>query len=187
MASSTDQTNTAQLKELEFELAWKTRDEIISNLIEHTNQLSGLTIESDARKATQKANARLLARLMNLPVKGDGRSRSSESLGQSSEVVFELDSDVRCRIVDTLMTNHNVVMLEADSAASELKSKLIVRNNKLIGELVKLKSRTVAVLSDSSTSNGRVSDRNVLLSSRKSLLHLPVNLFSMTNRSYPSR
>ena len=165
MASSTDQMNAAQLKKLEFELALKTRDEIIANLSEHTKLLSGLTIEPDARETIRKVNARLLARLINLPLKSDDRSRR-ESPGQSSEVVFELDSYFRCKIVDTLMTNHNVAALD-DSSANELKSKLIVRNNNLICELVKLKSRTVTVPTDSSTSKG-TPRKNVFFSSRKS-------------------
>ena len=154
MASLTDQVNTAQLKELEFELAWKTRDEIIANLSEHTKLLSGMAAEPDARETTRNANGDLIVVLLNLPVKADGRSKSFQSLGQSSEVVFELHSDVRSRIVDTLMTNYNVAALKTDSFSSEFKSNLVDRNSNLICELVKLKSRTIAVPSVSYTSNG---------------------------------
>ena len=168
MSNSTNQMNAAQLKELKFELTGKIRDEIIGNLSELTKLLSGLAVEPDARETMRKANGDLMVALLNLPVKADGRLRCSESLGQSSddrpnhqpsdrsiEVVFELNSDLRSRIVDTLMTNHNVaLLLGADSVENECKSKLIEQNSDTICELVKLRSRTVAVPSDSSTSNG---------------------------------
>ena len=167
MSNSTNQMNAAQLKELKFELTGKIRDEIIGNLSELTKLLSGLAVEPDARETMRKANGDLMVALLNLPVKADGRLRCSESLGQSSddrpnhqpsdrsiEVVFELNSDLRSRIVDTLMTNHNVaLLLGADSVENECKLKLIVRNNEMICELVKLKSRTVAISSDSLSNN----------------------------------
>ena len=159
MTSSADQAKTAQLKELVFELAWKTKDEIICNLNQHTKLLSGLIIKNDTMEKMRKVNGDLMAALMNLPVKVDGRSKSFESLDHSSddgsnEILFELNSNVRSRIVDTLMTNHNVVQLESNSVASEFKSELINRNNNLICELVKLSSRTIAIPSDSSVANG---------------------------------
>ena len=147
MSNSTDQTKTGQLKELEFELEWKTRDEIMCSLNQHTKILSGLIIEADAREEIRKANVDLVATLMNLPVKVGGRWKRFESRLPASglnEVVLELNPDVRSRIVDTLMANHHVALLAGDSVENECKSKLIEENNDMICELLKLKSRTVS-------------------------------------------
>ena len=157
MTSSANQV-TLQLEDLEFELAWKCRDEIILSLNRHTELLSGLIIKADARENLRKANNDLVATLMNLSVKVDGRSRSLESLGRSpddgpNEVLLDLSSEVRSRIVDTLMIN-NSLALDGDSVSSECKAKLINRNHDLICELLKLRSRTVAISGDSSASKG---------------------------------
>ena len=140
--------STEQLKDLEFEMAWKTRDEIICNLNQHTKLLSGLIIKADAREKMLKANNDLMATLMNLPPK-DGCSRSFESLEHDlsdglNEVVLDLSLKVKSRIVDTLITNHHVVLLKADSSSSETNAKMIDQNNELICELLKLRSRTVS-------------------------------------------
>lgn len=156
MTGSTDQANAAQL---EFELAWETRDEIFRNLNEHTKLLSGLIIKPDARETMRKANVDLMATLMHLPLKVDGRSRSSESLqrsaddGPTNELLLDLSSDVKSRIVDTLITNH-AVLLDADFVTSQFKSKLIDRNNDLASELLKLRSRAVSIHGDSPVSEG---------------------------------
>ena len=168
MANSTDQAKTGQLKELEFELEWKTRDEIITNLNQHTKLLSGLIIEADARETIRKANVDLVTTLMNLPVKVGGRWRRFESLKRGpakgqNEVMLRLNSDVRSKIVDTLMANHHVALLTGDSVENECKSKLTEQNNNMICELLKLKSRTVAVPSDSPTSNGTSQQKISLL------------------------
>ena len=42
-------SETSQLEDFEFELGWKTRDEIVCNLIQHT-LLSGLILKADARE-----------------------------------------------------------------------------------------------------------------------------------------
>ena len=160
MTSSTDQAKTSQLKDLKFELTWKTRDEIMCNLNYHTKLLSGLIIKNDTSEKMRKVNGDLVVALMNLSVKADdGQSKSFESLERrpddsSNEVLFELNSDVRSRILDTLMINHNVALLESNSVPSEFKSKLIDRNNDLACELLKLGSRTIAIPCDSSVSNG---------------------------------
>ena len=155
MTSSTDPVKTSRLNELEFELAWKTRDEIICNLSQHTKLLSGLLIKADVREKVRKANVDLVATLMNLPLKVDDRLKSFESLERNpdglNEVLLDLSWEARSSIVDTLMTNHQIALLEADSVASECKSKLIDQNNDLIWELLKLRSRTV--------SKGNFSDR----------------------------
>ena len=147
--STEDQAKIGQLNDLEFELAWKTRDEIIYNLNLHTKLLSGLIIKPDAREKIRKANSDLIVVLLNLPSKVDGRSRSLESFENSpddvglNEVLLDLSWDVKSRIVDTLIANYHVV-LRTDSVASEFKSKLIDQNNYLICELLILKSRTVS-------------------------------------------
>lgn len=178
MTGSTDQANAAQL---EFELAWETRDEIFRNLNEHTKLLSGLIIKPDARETMRKANVDLMATLMHLPLKVDGRSRSSESLqrsaddGPTNELLLDLSSDVKSRIVDTLITNH-AVLLDADFVTSQFKSKLIDRNNDLASELLKLRSRAVSI--NSPVSEGTSSNTNI---SKEILFHPPkTNL--LTNR-----
>ena len=160
MTFSTKQ-KTAQLEELEFELAWKTREEIIGNLNQHTKLLSGLLITADARKEMRKANNDLMAILMNLPAKVDGQLKSFEPLenrpdGGLNEVVLDLSLDMKSRIVDTLLANHHVVLLEADSVSSESKTKLINENNDLIYELLKLRTRTVAISGGSPKGNLRI-------------------------------
>ena len=159
LTMSTDRAKTGQLKELQFELAWDTRRAIIDHLDQHTKLLSGLIIEADAGEAMRKANGDLMLVLLNLPVKVGGQWKRFESLERGpckgqNEVVLELNPDVRSKIVDTLMTNHHVALLAADSVENECKSKLIEQNNELICELLKLKSRTVAILSDSLVSKG---------------------------------
>lgn len=147
MTSSTDLVKkTLRLKDLQFELAWKTRDAIICNLSQHTTLLAGLIVKADAREKMRKANGDLVATLMNLPVNVDGRLESFELLERSlddglNEGILELSSDVQTRIVDTLMINHNIVLLGADLVENECKSKLIGQNNDLICELLKLRSR----------------------------------------------
>ena len=152
-------TTNSQLKQLEFELAWKTRETIIGNLSQHTTLLSGLIVNADGREKMQKANVDLVAALMKLPLKTDGRLSSLQAGGRSADggpnaLIVDLSWQTRSRIVDTLMANHNIALLGADSVGSEFKSKLIDRNNDLACELLKLRSRTVAISSDSSTSNG---------------------------------
>lgn len=166
MTDSTNQAKAAQLKEpefeLEFELAWATRDEIICKLNQHTKLLSGLVIKADEREKQRKENNDLVNALMNLPVKVDGRLKSFESFqydpdGDLNEVVLDLSADVRSRILDTLTTNHSIALLGADSVSSECKSKLIDRNHDLICELLKLASRTVSKGSSPAENLGRVS------------------------------
>ena len=139
MANSTDQA--AQSK---FELDWNTRDEIISNLDEHTVLLSSGTIKADAKEAMRKANCDLVAALMSLPVKADDRPTIVQLLGHSSdrsnEVLFELDSEVQSRIMDTLMANLD--MLEADSVTRKLRSDLSRKNNDLAWELLRLRAHS---------------------------------------------
>ena len=164
MNSSTDPEKTPQLKDVEFELGWKTRDEIVGNLSLHTTLLSGLIINADAREKMQKVNNDLVTTLMNLPLKVDGRTRSFESLGGSpddgpNEVLLDLSSETRSKIVDTLMINHSLVLLNVESVSSKRKSELIDGNNCLIWELVKLRSRTVAIPGDSSASKGSCQNR----------------------------
>lgn len=149
MTSLKDQMKTLQLEDLEFELGWKTRDKIMYILSQHTTLLSGLIIQADDQEKMRKANADLIVELLNLPLKIDDRSKSIESLGSSpddgpNEVVVDLSSEARLRIVDTLMINHKLALLGADYASSECKSKLIDRNNKLVCELVQLRSRIVS-------------------------------------------
>ena len=152
MTSSTeDQAKTGQLKDLEFEMSWKIRDEIMRNLNLHTKLFSGLIIKADAREKMLKANNELMATLMNLPPKIDGRSKSIESLERSpddmgmNEVVLDLSLNMKSRIVDTLIANHHVVLLlDADSSSSVTNAKMIGQNNDLICELLKLRSRTVS-------------------------------------------
>ena len=150
MTTSTDQVKTLQLKELkelEFEMLWETRDEITFILNQHTKLLSGLIIKADAKKKMQKANFDLIATLMNLPSKTGGRSKSLQSAGCSAdeglnELLLDLNWRIRSKIFDTLVANHHV-LLEADSVASECKTKLIDQNNDLAFELLKLRSRIV--------------------------------------------
>ena len=157
IAMSSSTMKTGHLKDLEFELAWKTRGEIISILNKYTALLSGL-VKADAREEMRKANVNLMSTLMGLPVRVDGRSRSFDSLEHSpavgwNEVVLYLNSEAKFRIVDTLIANHHV-LLEPDSVSSEYKTKLVNQNSDLICELIKLRVRTGAITSDSSTSKG---------------------------------
>ena len=157
MTSPADPT---QLEDNEFELAWKTREEIIGNLNQHTKLLSGLLITADKREKMQKANNDLMAILMNLPAKVDGRLKSSKSLeirpdGDLNEVVLELSWEVRSRIMDTLIINHHVLR-ETSYISSERKTKLIDENNSLIYELLKLRTRTVAISGGSPKGNLRI-------------------------------
>lgn len=146
---STSQSKSPQLKDLEFELAWNIRDDIIFNLNQQTKVLSGLVIQIDARKKMRKANCDLMVALMSLPLKVDGVLRSLESgcssVNGTNEVVLDLNWEIRCRIVNTLLTNHSIALSEGDSLESENKSKLIEKNNELVCELLKLKSRTLPV------------------------------------------
>ena len=156
-SESTMISSTDELKQLEFELAWKTRDEIICNLNQHTKVLSGLVLKADAREKMRKANNKLVTVLMNLPV--DGRLKSFESFERSpdeglNEVVLDLSLKVRSRILDALTINHSVSLMEADTFSSERKAKLIDQNNELAYELLKLRARTVTVNGDSSLSKG---------------------------------
>ena len=148
-----------QLEDLEFELDWKTRDEIFGNLNQHTALLSGLIINSGRQEKLKKANCDLVAALMNLPVKDGGRSKSfawleSKPDDDLNEVVLYLSADMRSRIIDKLVTNHDIVLMGADSVSSERKAKLIAQNFELACELLKLRVRTGAIPSDSSTSKG---------------------------------
>ena len=144
MSSST--TKTVQLEDLEFELAWKTRDEIIDDLNQHTALLSGLTINSDTRKKLKKANRDLVTALMDLPVKDGDRSESFQEpkcRAGLNEMVLFLSANVKARIIDTLVANNVVLLLGADSVSSERKAKLIDQNTDLAYELLKLKPRAV--------------------------------------------
>ena len=154
MSSPGDQAKTEQL---EFELTWKTKDEIICILHKYTTLLSGLIIEENAREKMRKPNVDLMSTLMNLRVVG--RSRGFEPLERNpsvgwNEVVLYLSSEFKSRIVDMLIANHYVVLLEPDSVSSEHKAKLVNQNDALICELIKLRVRTGAITSDSSTSKG---------------------------------
>lgn len=156
--STEDQAKIGQLNDLEFELAWKTRDEIICHLNLHKKLLSGLIIKADTREKLLKANNELVTTLMNLPLKVDDQLRGFESLESSlgdglNEVVLDLSMNVKSRIMDTLVANHHI-LLGANSVASELKSKLIDQNNDLIYELLKLRPRTV---SEGSSSQWKIS------------------------------
>ena len=156
MCSSANQAKIGQLEQLEFELIWNTRDEIVSILNKYTALLSGL-VKAGAREEVRKANVVLMSTLKDLPVRVDGRSRSFESLERSpgdswNEVVLYLNSKVKSKIVDTLMANHDLV--EVRSVSSECKLELIDRNNALICELTKLRVQTGAIPRDSSTSKG---------------------------------
>ena len=148
--SATTMTSSAKSEQLEFELAWTTRDEIICNLNRHTKLLSGLIVNADAREKMRKENNELVTVLMNLPVKVDGRLKNLESPERSpdegvNEVVLDLSLKVRSRILDALTINHSVSLMEADTFSSERKAKLVDQNNELAYELLKLKARTVAV------------------------------------------
>ena len=142
MANSTDQAKTAQLKRLEFALTFEIRDAIVGNLMQHTKFLSGLTVNEDAREAMQKANNYLVAVLMNLPMKVDGRSNFESHIPDDlNEILLNLNWQVRSRIVDTLIINHNIATLEGDLVASDFRSQLIDDNNDLCCELLKLKTQ----------------------------------------------
>lgn len=107
-SSATDQA--MMLKQLKFELAWATREEIVNSLNQHTKLLSGLVPKADVREKMRKSNSELVTVLMNLPVKVECPSRSSESFESDSdesltELVLDLSSEVRSRIVDALTIN----------------------------------------------------------------------------------
>lgn len=138
-------TSTDPVDVLEFELAWKVRDQIIHNLNQQSAILSGRIISEVGRENMKKANGDLLLALMNLPAKIGGLLRRFESVQRNpdevlSEPVLELKLDLRLRIVNTLMINHHVALLGADSVSSDFKSKLIDGNKNLIFELLELKS-----------------------------------------------
>ena len=138
-------------EKLEFELSWDIRDEIISSLNQHTKLLSGLVINKEAREEIGQMNGDLIAELVSLPLKADGQLKSPKSLRRSpsngpNEVALDLKWSDRLKIVNVLMTNHNIALLEGDSVTSACKSKLIDQNNDLICELVRLRSRTLPVL-----------------------------------------
>ena len=156
MSSSTEKT--VQPEDLEFELSWKTRDEIFGNLNQHTALLSGL-IDPDTRANLKKANGNLMVEVMNLTPQVDGRSKVFQEQpecrrGGLNEVVLCLSADVKSRIVDTLIANHNVLLLGADSISCERKAKLIDQNTDLAYELLKLRVRTGAISNDSSVTKG---------------------------------
>ena len=140
------QIKAEQLKGIDLELSWETRDEIIANLSKHSKVLSGLTIDSNAQENMRKANGDLVTKLMCLPLKVDGRLSGSFSRlgGGLNEVVFDLDQEARSRIIDVLMSNHQIA-LEAGSVSNELKSKQIDRNYGMINELLKLKTRILPI------------------------------------------
>ena len=144
MASSTGLVNSAQLKDLEFELTCSTRDEIISTINRHTELLSGLHIQMNVRETMRKANGNLVTALMDLPRKVDGLNGSLGAGDGQNEMVLDLSWDDRLRIVDTLMLNHNLA-LDADSVSSEWKSKLIEQNSHLANELLKRRSRVSSI------------------------------------------
>lgn len=147
---------TVQLKQFEFELAWATRNEIIKNLNQHTKLLSDqINVDANGQEKMRKANVDLMATLMNLSVldRPTGYKWSeSEQYKSPSELMLDLSSELRSRIVDTLVTNNSIALLNL--VPSELKSKLIDRNNELIAELNRLRARTVANSGDSSSSKG---------------------------------
>lgn len=159
MTSPIEQVTSTQVNDLEFELPWATRDEIVGNLSQHTKLLSGLIIKETVREKMQKANADLLVALMNLPLKVDGQLRSFQRRKPAAdecmnEVVLDLGWDVRLRILEALTTNHNLVLLESASVSNECKAKLITTNSDLASELLKLRSRTVEIPDNSSASKG---------------------------------
>lgn len=161
-SSATDQA--MMLKQLKFELAWKTREEIVNSLNEHTKLLSGLVLKADIREKMRRENIELVTVLMNLPVKVECRSRSSESFESDSdesltELVLDLSSEVRSRIVDALTINQSISLMDSHSIESQLKSKLIERNNELIGELYRLRAR--AIPGNSSLANGMYLHLNI--------------------------
>ena len=154
MISSSNQVKASQVKatqakDIELELGWEDRDTIIRSLNQHTKLLAGQTIKSDVRDEIKKANVELVATLMNLPMKID-QSQSSESVSaeggpnEENEVILDLSWEMRSKIVDALMTNHQIALLDADSVAGEFKSKLIAQNNELACELFNLNSRKVS-------------------------------------------
>lgn len=178
MANSTDQV---QLKQLVFELAWETRDEIICNLNQHTKLLSGLTIKPEAREKLRKANGDLIVVLLNLPLKvDDSKSRRD---APKNELLLDLNWETRSRIVDTLMANHQIALLESNSVVGQFKSKLIHQNNDLSCELLKLISRSI--------SNGMLLDSSrqfiTFLISLLNKFDSPINKLSVTNQSNLSR
>lgn len=136
--------------DLEFELSWQTRDSIIACLSKHTKLLSGLIISDRNREQMREMNENLVAALMNLPLKTGSEipkepGCSSCVRKNSNEVVLDLSWNARLKVVDTLMTSHTVALLEGGSVAGECKAKLIDQNNRLVSELLHLRSRTVAV------------------------------------------
>ena len=146
MTSMTGLMKAAQLKGIEFELTWETRDDIISNLNRNTKVLSGLTIDSNYRYVMRHVNGDMVTKLMCLPLKVAGRlSESFVRLGGGpNEVVLDLDSETRLRIINTLLSN-NQIAFEADSVSGECKSQQIDENNQLISKLLKLKSRALGI------------------------------------------
>ena len=176
MAGSVEPPKTAQLNDLEFELAWKTRDEIIASLSQHTKLLSGQIIKATDREQVRKANNDLMATLMNLPLKADVRDSESLSPDEPNEVVLDLKWEARLRIVDTLMTNHQVALMEVNCVASECKSKLIDQNNELINELLKLKSRILPISQCKQPAGVNVLPQQQLLQSLKNIEKALLNL-----------
>ena len=157
MASSME---TEQLKHPEFEMAWKTREEVIGNLNQHTKLLSGILITADAQEKMQKANKDLMATLMNVPLKVEGQLKNSKSPesrpdGDLNGLVLDLSWELKSRIMHTLILNHHVLMA-ASYVSSERKTKLIDQNTDLACELLKLRTRTVEVPSDSSKGTGNL-------------------------------
>lgn len=143
------QAMAEQSKSIEFELAWETRDEIISTINQHTKVLSGQVIRPEDREAMRVTNGDLVAELMCLPRIVEERLSGFGSLcGRPedglNEVVLDLNEETRSRIIDTLLSNHRIV-LESECSSNECKSKQIDKNNKLITELLKLTTMVLQI------------------------------------------
>lgn len=172
LATTSTGSTDEVMRQLELELVWERRDEIIASLSRHTQLLSGQVVNADARKKLQKENVDLVAKLMELPLKSANAAPSSSR--QSNErtngpnlMVLDLTCEARSRIVYTLMTNHQIALQSPNSVSSELKLKLIEQNNELACELLKLRSRAVAIPDDSS--------KGMLPEQKRSLLNLPID------------
>lgn len=147
--SATNELN----KQLVFKLSWPTRDEIIVLLNRYTRLFCGEKANGElAKDKLMNDNANLYQVLLNLPLKSDVDHQTG---CQSSRVTLDVDSGIRSQMVNTLLSNHSLV-LHTKSASQEEHMNVVEQNSDLICKLVKLPfSKTTADESDESALGGK--------------------------------
>ena len=141
-------------------LNWSTRDSIITWLNRFSGLLNGIKLKNDEiRQQLIKELGDLILVLSRLPSKVNERQSnrspnetSNENSMNYSDLLLDLTSDLRIRIVDQLIKNQNSTILYklGISTTVDNRTQLVTENNLIIQKLLNL---PVWKTSDDATSN----------------------------------